>query len=194
MKNRTGIDFSKHEHRVEIFKNGEKEIRIDHFQVGDSNNRYIQFINTDRVLTVTGDYGNWVFCRPFVPSADGCVSDSYWLEKLGTLSKQKAKSYDAEETAKNIKGLIDTGLEEYGYEGEKLEKAKEWYEELLLETDDELEYKYKAYRDNYIPRFIEYEDIPFCEKVDNWLLIIFDAFDEMCNRLKISREHYFKTK
>ena len=51
MKNkRTNIDFKDHKHRVEIFKNDkDDEIRIDHFQVGDSNQRYIQFVNTDRL-------------------------------------------------------------------------------------------------------------------------------------------------
>lgn len=47
---RTTIDFSEHEHRVEIFKCGEKEIRVDHFQVGNSRMNYIQFINTDVLL------------------------------------------------------------------------------------------------------------------------------------------------
>lgn len=182
---RTGINFDKHEHRVEIFKNGDKEIRVDHFQIGNSATNYIQFINTDRVMTVTGDFGNWVFCRPFHPSADGYVSDGYWMEKLRILSKQdSALSYDSEETAKEIQLLIDSGLEDYGYEGEALNQAKEWFKELLEETDDELEYTAKAYRDYYKPGFIDYEQIPFCKKVDRWLLVIFDAFDEICRRLK----------
>lgn len=81
---RTDIDFSQHKHRIEIFSNSETghEIRVDHLQVGNSNYNYVQFINTDRILTVTGDYGNWTFCRPFVPSKDGYVSDLYWIEKL----------------------------------------------------------------------------------------------------------------
>jgi len=187
MKNRTGKDFSKHVHRVEIFKNGDKEIRVDHFQVGDSNTRYIQFINTDRVLTVTGDYGNWVFCRPFHPSADGHVSDGYWLEKLSILSEQVAATYDGDETAKEIQTLIDTGLEEYGYEGDELERMKEWYTDLLSYTDDEYEYVYHAYRDYGRPN-IEPETIPFCKKLNNWLNVIFDAFDEICNRMKNDTE------
>jgi len=184
-ESRTGVDFSKHEHRVEIFKSEKNEIQIDHFQVGSNNCKYIQFINTDRTLTVTGDYGNWVFCRPFVPSEDGYVSDGYWLEKLKILSEQdSALSFDSEETTKEIQELIDKGLEDYGYEGEELSKAKEWFKELLEEADDELEYTFKAYRDYSKPDFIDYEQIPFQKKVNNWLLIIFDAFDEICKRLE----------
>jgi len=183
---RTGIDFSKHEHRVEIFKNGDKEIRIDHFQIGNSNINYIQFINTDRILSVTGDFGNWIFCRPFVPSEEGGVSDGYWLEKLRIASCQEAGKYDGDETAKEIQLLIDSGLEEQGYKGEELEQIKEWYTDLLGYTEDEHEYIYHAYRD--YPSYIDCEIIPFCKELNNWLNIIFDAFDEICFRLKENKQ------
>lgn len=180
---RTGIDFSKHDHRVELFKCGEKEIRVDHFQVGNSRMEYIQFINTDEVLTVTGDFGNWVFCRPFVPSQKGRVSDSYWIEKLSIASEQKLDALDLDTIEVNIKELIDSGLEEYGYEGKELEQAKEWFGELLQETYDELSYLSKAYRDYYKPSFLEDEIIPCTKKIPVWLNIIFDAFEEICQRL-----------
>jgi len=181
---RTGIDFSKHAHRVEIFTNGDKSIQVDHFQVGDSSMNYFQFINTDRVLTVTGDFGNWVFCRPFIPSADGRVSDHYWLEKLKISSSQVPSKYDGDETAKEIKKLIKAGLKDYGYTGIELKGMKEWYSELLKYTDDEYEYIYQAYRAYGRPKNIDNEGIPFCKELNCWLNIIFDAFDEICQRLK----------
>jgi hypothetical protein len=185
MNKRTATDFSKHEHRIEIFKNENgKEIQIDHFQVGDSRMHYIKFTNTDENLIVTGDYGSWIFCRPFVPSPDGYVSGGYWMEKLTIGSVQKPYVFDSDIAAADIKELIDSGLENYGYEGEKLEKAKEWFRELLENCDDELDYQSKAYRDCYKPDFIDYEEIPSGKKVHPWLEVIFDAFDEMCERLK----------
>jgi len=184
MEKRTNFDFSNHVHRVEIFKSEENEIRIDHFQVNRNSTYYIQFINTDRTLTVTGDFGNWVFCRPFHPSADGYVSDYYWIEKLKTYSEQIAENYDGDETAKEIQKLIDTGLEDYGYEGDELIQAKEWYTDLLQYTDDKIDYEYHAYRYYDKPDFIDYEEIPYCEKINKRLLIIFDAFNEICFRLK----------
>lgn len=183
---RTDIDFSEHEHRVEIFKCGEKEIRVDHFQVGNNRMNYIQFINTDEVLTVTGDFGNWVFCRPFVPSKGGHVDASYWIEKLRISSEQKLDSLDLDAIKKEIKELIESGLEEYGYEGQELEQAKEWFGELLEEVDDELGYLCKAYRDYSKPNFIDHEMIPCTKKTPVRLSIIFDAFDEICERLKKS--------
>jgi hypothetical protein len=184
MEKRTSVDWSKHEHKVEIFTCGEKEIRVDHFQVGDSKVKYIKFINTDETLTITGDYGNWVFCRPFVPSKDGYVSDGYWLEKLRISSEQKLSDLDFESISKEIEELINSGLEEYGYENEKLNQAKEWFKELLEETDDEISYYAKAFRDYSKPNFIDYEMIPTTKKMPSWLNVIFDAFDEMCRRLK----------
>jgi hypothetical protein len=183
---RTSIDFSNHEHRIEIFKSGEKEIRVDHFQVGNSSTNYIQFINTDRVMTVTGDFGNWIFCRPFHPSPKGGVSEQYWIEKLRISSSQELARYDADETEKEIKELIKNGLEEYGYKDDELKEIKDWFKELLQEVDDELNYTYKAFREYGRPNFIDGEQIPLCKKVNQWLLIIFDAFDEICRRLELA--------
>jgi hypothetical protein len=184
MEKRTNSDFSKHVHRVEIFKSDENEIRIDHFQVEKNNMLYIQFISTDRTLTVTGDYGNWVFCRPFHPSPDGFVSDHYWLEKLRTYSIQSFDEYDFDEIEKEITELIESGLELYGYEGDELIKAKDWFDELLDEIGDHISYEHKAYRDYNKPDFIDYDMIPITKLMPVQLEIIFDAFDEICKRLK----------
>lgn len=192
-KNRTGIDFSKHVHTVEIFlnkDNPESTIRVDHFKIPNTRMDYIQFINTDEIMSVTGDFGNWIFSRPFIPSAKNSVSDGYWLEKLRDSSCQEAGKYDSDETAKEIQELIDTGLEDYGYEDDELIKAKEYFQELLEHTDDENDYIYHAYYDTYCqPNFIDNEMIPFAKKLNNWLSIIFDAFDEICNRLEFEEEN-----
>lgn len=184
MKNRTGKDFSEHVHTVEIYKCGEKEIRVDHFKKPETFMESLQFINTDRVLTITGDYGNWVFCRPFIPSPAGKVSDQYWIEKLKISSEQKLDELDLEGIRTEIKERIATGLEEQGFEGEELEKCKDWYLELLEETDDKLNYLAKAYRDYDRPDCIDHEDIPNYNKVPVWLEIIFDAFEVMCSRME----------
>jgi len=71
-----------------------------HFQVGDSSTNYIQFINTDRVLTVTGDFGNWVFCRPFVPSPDG----SFYYTGFGALLDDITAAIDT-----TVNQVLDAG-------------------------------------------------------------------------------------
>jgi hypothetical protein len=181
MKNRTGIDFSKHIVLETHFKNDNHNIDIWDLKKPYSNytNR-VRFINSCGTLTVNGDFGNWVFCREFHPSADGFVSDGYWSEKLHISSQQTSAKYDSERTEKAIRKLIKSELKEYGYEGEELRKLKEEFKELLNYVDDEIEYKCMAFRH----LSIDYELIPFCETRHIWLSIVYDAFDELCRRLK----------
>ena len=183
-KRRTDFNFDEHVHRVEEYKCGNKTIRIDHFQVEYNNMFYIQFVNTDRFLTVSGDFGNWVFCRPFIPSPDGFVSDNYWLEKLKIGSQQSFERLDFDAIEEDIMEKLNGGLEDYGYEGDELEQAKEWYNNLLGYLGDEIGYKYHAFRDYAKPLFIDYDNIPLYKEMPERLNIIFDAFDEICNRLK----------
>lgn len=184
MKKRSNWDFSEHDHRVEIFKSDQgNEIRVDHLQKGNSSMGYVKFVNDSRGLSVFGDFGNWVFCRPFHPSADGHVSDMYWNEKLKIGSSQDHARYDSEETEKELKEKINGGLEEYGYEGEELENVIEFFNNLLSYVDDELEYSYHAFR-SYNKMDIDYEQIPFVKTGSVQLEIIFDAFDEICSRMK----------
>lgn len=186
MKRRTEFDFSKHKHRVEIFKCGEKKIRVDHFQKEDSRMGYVKFVNTNDTLTVSGDFGNYVFCRPFVPSKDGFVSEMYWLEKLKMYSNQMFDELDFTSIIEDIKEKINGGLEEYGYKDKELEEATEWYNELLdvAESEDNLDYTHKTYRDYHKPNFIDYDDIPYYKLLPEQLKIVFDVFDIICSRLK----------
>lgn len=57
------------------------------------------------------------------------------------------------------------------------------YLDSLLDTYDEIEYTHKAYREN-VGRFEDYDYIPFVKKEFIHLTMVFDAFDEMCDRIK----------
>jgi len=182
MEKRTEMDFSKHIVIEKHLKEENYNLDVWDLKLPDSNytNR-IRFINSCGTLMVNGDFGNWVFCREFHPSADGYVSSMYWSEKLKIASEQTSAKYDSERTEEEIKKLIESGLEEYGYKGDELEKLKEEFTDLLQYVDDEIEYKYQAYRNASID---DCELIPYCETRHVWLSIIYDAFDELCNRLK----------
>lgn len=183
MGKRTSWDFSEYTHKVEIFKSEEgNEIRVDHLRKGESNIGYVKFVNDGRGLSVFGDFGNWIFCRPFHPSPDGFVSDGYWNEKLKMYSSQDHATYDPERTEEEIQELIDNGLEEYGYSGEVLESLKDKLNDLLCYVDDEIEYKYHVFRDPHLT--LDYDMIPFVRTGSKKLEIVFDAFDEICERLK----------
>lgn len=184
MKKRTNWDFSEYSHRVEIFKSESgKEIRVDHLQKDSSRIGYVKFVNDSEGLSVFGDFGNWVFCRPFHPSADGFVSEMYWIEKLNMHSCQDPYDYDCDSTREDIEDLVSFELEENGFKGEKLEQAKSYLNDLLDYVDDPIEYKYHAFRYS-MPSFFDCEDIPFVQKYKPQLEIVFDAFEHICFIIK----------
>lgn len=177
-------DFSNHTHTVEEFKSESgNTIRVDHMRKGNSSMGYVRFVNDDYGLSVFGDFGNWIFCRAFTPDKDGYVCVSYWNEKLHMKSTQDHSKFDGDETFKELQEEIDNGLSEYGYDGEELKAVKEFYKELQGYTGDEVEYTYHAFRGGAMPDNIDYEQIPFVKKGSDRLLIVFDAFNEICNRL-----------
>jgi hypothetical protein len=181
---RTEANFSEHE--LTIKQN--EDILIHHLKHPKYNQMYsIKFINTNGVMVVTGDYGNWVFCREFHPSDDGFVSDYYWCEKLSLSSEQTPFEFNPEETERIIKEGLNGGLEEYGYVDEKLEEMIEYYNELLDYTHNEFEYTSFAYNNNK-PRFIDAEQVPMEETIKPRLKVVFDAFDEICGRLRMEKE------
>ena len=168
---RSGLEFEKHELRI----TETPEIIIHYLRKPNTVCDAIKFINTEGILAVTGDYGNWIFCREFVPSAKGSASDGYWREKLSIASCQQPMKYDAEKTEEEIKRrLLQLDLTE----GER-----EYYESLLLFIGDgEISYMYHAYYD--APGDIDSEYIPFVKSVDHWFLCVLDGFDEICRRIK----------
>lgn len=173
---RSNIDFSKHE--LTVIKN--ESVLIHRLKKPGTNIDSFTFINTQDVCTVTGDYGNYVFCREFHPSKKGAVSDYYWIEKLESYSEQEGLEFDAEATRKELEEGLEIGLEDYGHNGESLVEAKEYYEELLNHLDNESIYCAHAFTER--PHFIDFEYVPLVKKVKNRLKYVFDAFEEICER------------
>lgn len=178
MKNRTGIDWSKH--KLKVIKND--DVLIHTFYQPGTSTHCVKFINTNGIMAVTGDFGNWIFCREFHPSSQGAVSDGYWLEKLQIDSEQEGKEYDADGTADEINNMLNGGIEEYGWTGNDAEQVREYFEECLRLTDDELGYTAFAYRE--YPSFFDSESVIFVKKTKVWLECVFDAFDAICYTLK----------
>lgn len=181
---RTDVDFSSHE-LIERRVGGVDGVRLTHtLKHPDYEKQYkINFINADGVLVVTGDYGNWIFCREFHPSAEGSVSGGYWMEKLEMYSTQQGTEYNSELTEKEIEEGINGGLEEYGYTGDKLEKAVEYFKELLYYVEEN-DFNYCAYAFPNKPSFMDYDEVPYVKTTKHRLSIVFDAFEEICKRYR----------
>jgi hypothetical protein len=177
---RIGIDFSKHE--VIVTKND--NLLIHYLKKPGTTWDSIKFINCDGILAVTGDYGNWIFCREFHPSKDGYVSDGYWHEKLQILSSQQGMEFDGEATKEELRRKIAEHKEEVAQDLlEENESLLEYYEECISLCDDnELDYTYYAYRN--LPKGMDYDDVVFLKDYKPWLKAVFDGFDEICRRMK----------
>lgn len=182
---RTQVDWSTHTHRREVFKNQQgQEIIVDHLQKGKSPDEYICFINDFRGLTVRGDYSDWVFCRNFIPHPDNkTITEHYWIEKLQIANtSMEFKSLDFEATQKALEKEFEW-VDKGEYTQEEWEKIEEWKEEIIgtLESGDEVEYLYMAYRLSN-PLDWDGEYFPYYKKVPIHLEVVFDAFEEICRR------------
>ena len=180
---RTDIDFSKHELKVTQYEG----VLIHEFKKPGTRHDMLVFINTCGVMTVTGDWGNWVFCREFHPSTgkDSGASGSYWDEKLRTSSEQESHKYDAEETFKLIKYFRKSF--KYIFGRIMNDEELEWVNKLEYCSDNEYEYTYVAFREK--PSSIDYEYVPFGKKRHFWLDAVYDGFDAICNLLKTQEEN-----
>lgn len=173
---RTNVDFSKHELKVTELDG----VLIHEFKQPNTTVCKLVFINTHGVMTVTGDFGNWVFCREFHPSADNSVSDFYFDEKLIINSSQKAYEYDPKQTSKNIKAFKETFS--YYFGRRMNDEEVEWVEELEENVWDEFDYTYLIHRKR--PTDVDFEDCPLSEKRHRWLDAVYDGFDAICEVLR----------
>jgi hypothetical protein len=80
---RSGLDFSKHILEAHESTMGDEKIWQHYLRIPGQSSLGIKFTNVSGSLLVTGDFGNYVFSRRFVPSAESeKVSEHYWLEKI----------------------------------------------------------------------------------------------------------------
>lgn len=172
---RLNIDFSQHE----LLITKQEGLLIHHLKKPDTVIDNIKYINTNGVMVVTGDYGNWIFCREFHPSPKTqSIPDGYWCEKLEILSSQKPYEYSPEKTLASIE-------ERMREEADNLtEEEKEYYEECIELVDDQFDYEYYAYRS--MPENWDYESVIVCHEIKTWLKAVFDGFEEICERLRVA--------
>ena len=176
MRKRTDIDWSKH--IVEAETAGDFAT-IHRLRIPDSICLMVEFINMhDRGLLVCGDFGSWIFSRCFYPSREGNVSDDYWLEKLYIANdRQDPFDFSKKSLDSETNKMVSDYENENGYDNEEISE----FAEILNGCDCRCDVEYVT---NYNSDCVEPEDIPsgliICERLD----IIFDAFDEICARIK----------
>jgi len=182
MKKKTNVNFSKHELKVTNLEG----VTIHEFKKPETIIHRLVFINTCGIMSVTGDFGKWIFCREFHPSGDydSGVSGGYWDEKLEINSVQKSHAFDSDETLKAIDEFKENFEDYYGRTMN--EDELDWLEKLDNSVFDEHEYIYVAYREN--PSSIDYDEVPYGTKRHPWLDAVYDGFDAICQYLKNNLE------
>lgn len=172
--NRTNLDFSQH---VLTIVQNDDNCEIYRFEKPNTSWDSFVFIIAEWLTIVGGDYGNWIFDRPFSPSKITNVSDSYWCEKLRLSSTQKSHDFDSAKTIKHIQELIQENSFEYSFEElEYLNECKK-----LAEGS---EWEYSVYAYNELPDNWTAEDVPFGTIINPQLLRVFDAFEEIAKRIE----------
>ena len=168
MKKRTHVDFS--QHVVTVTKH-EKTL-IHEIAKPESSTHSVTFINTNGIMAVTGDFGNWIFNREFHPGISEFVSDTYWTQKLRVASSQDPYEFDPAKAKEQIVEILRTQT--------LTEEEESWIHSLLSAADDG-EYSYIAKAMDY-PSSFESEMIPQGKIMKFWLEAVYDAFDEICKR------------
>lgn len=181
---RTDQDFSKH--ILETIT--DEHITVYDLHLPDrAQYKRVIFMIAYGVTSVIGDYGNWIFNRAFYPGKENHVSDGYWLEKLKIASEQDGEEFDVNATEEEILNLIDHELEECGFEGKELDELREYYNE-LLPISDMSEHEYLETAHMNLPSQYDSDMIPYVKSTKWWLQVVFDAFDEICNRMEKENE------
>lgn len=179
---RTGMDFENHILTI----TEAKDFGVIHYlhkpnTLTDS----LKFINVGGVMSVTGDYGNWIFCREFIPSASSMrVSNGYMAEKLSISSCQEFKDFDHAATIAELKVKLQDYKEDCAFEEKEEDDDMIEYYETCIDKASEHKLDYTAYAYREMPKGIDYEDVVFIEDYKYWLKMVFDAFEEICLKLK----------
>lgn len=173
------MDWSKHELIEEL----NDTAKIWRLKKPNTITQAVNFINIDGVLLVTGDYGRWSFCREFHPGGED-VSPPYWLEKIRIGSTQETSVFDREYLQEQLKDKIEKLIEDYAddYGNSDFVKTLQFYAD--LQDFDGIEAEYISYVNDNKPGCLEWESMPTGKKTDNWLEVIFDAFNEITRRIK----------
>ncbi len=177
---KTNVDFKEHIFTEETFVCEEKKIYVYHLRhKNGSNNNYVKFTVNNNTTLVEGDRGNWIFNKCFHPHKNGYVSSQYWVEKLKTSSTQEAGKFSSKITKEIIKDNITDFNDIWGNRPD----LKKWFCNLYDELDhlNEHEYVQLTYVEN--PYDLDAEDIPFGKELHYDLKVVFDVYNEMCNRL-----------
>ena len=140
----------------------------------------IKFITDDSHLYVVGDYGNWIFNRNFIPVNGGSVLDYYWVRLLRERSTQNPFIFSKHKTCITIDAMIVNIEVNYPNDSQKKIDLIKYFKNSKEYVDNEQEYLWfvSEHKPNwYLNDIIVEYDYMYD------ILVVFDAFEEICRTL-----------
>jgi hypothetical protein len=178
---RSKVDWSQHEHSCLPLGN---DCVIDELSIpGKGAFKSVKFINSQGIMAVTGDYGVWVFNREFIPSSqEGEVIEHYWCEKAPSCHLY---DFDPEATHALITEWKNELMEvSEGQLSDNDRKRIEYWDacDEIVDQDSPMYYQVRAC--DLKPSFLDYDEVPYQKSIKPWLLVVFDAWEEICRRMR----------
>lgn len=164
------VDWSKHV----VVKEQIDFCTIHTLWIPNSSFNMVRFINAGGICAVTGDFGNWIFCRQFIPHWGQYCDPSYWDEKLQIASQQKAHQYDPYKTDEAIKRRMNSSTCD-PVERRYLNEVMEYVHE------NEMMYTIQAY--NNLPDGYDHDTMIIEKSRHHWLDVVYDAYNEIVKRI-----------
>lgn len=168
---RTSISFTDH-----IVSNVIKKANSWELCVPGTNHLKIVYTVIDGVLLVTGDFGSWIFDKPFTPfPANISVPVHYWAEKAELRSEQSPYEYDPGGTSDMIQQFMADNKDSLS------DVETDYLDRCLSISDDEVSYLSYAY--NEMPDTWDSESVMVSHKLKPSFLAIIDGFEAICYKL-----------
>lgn len=178
---RTDIDFSEHKYTCTEAKDELGDIiRVDSLELEGTVYKNVNFMNTKFGMVVFSEYGVWSFNRCFIPNGSGeLISDDYWISKLTSNLCEMERNFDKDLIKEHLSELAEE-ISDFGLDEDVEQDALEWVSDLMCFADCEdwdgyMDIVYHEESDMYAPVY---------KKAPYRLNAIFDAFEEICHRIK----------
>ena len=182
-KKRTGVDFSNYKYERKVLNVLGLKVIIDALKREEGSSFFL-FINTPSGLNVVNRCTSYSFDRSFIPHHDAYVNEGYWLDKLSYDYDMFVRKLDMAAIDESIDELRDE-LDDYGFNEDEMEASLEFIDNLC--TDDAI--GYLSDLNGYgKPDCLECVDFPTYEYKSDDMDIVFDAFNEICDRLFIKHK------
>ena len=175
MKRQKETDFTTWSHKREVFESESgKTITVDTLSKSGS---HISFSSNKKTLTVTGNFGNWIFnhsANPY-PDRDACIDNDIWCKRITSNSAQQPLEFSLWKSIQQLYLIAAAQTNEKDYIG--------WLTYADAVADAANEVGYKVLIEECRPDWMDIDAVEPVYVPHKNLLKVFDAFEAVCLKL-----------